>query len=167
MPATVGPGSVGDDVKRVQRVLARHLEWNPFGPITGSYDASLEAAVKIFQASNGLTADGIVGPLTWAALPAYREASPTLPLGSTGPVVAWLQRTLAGSVVAVLFAPYTGPIDGVFGSATEAAVKALQAWAGTTVDGVVGDTTWFIWLTPGTAQQLTVEGASKLLTDLL
>jgi len=167
MPATIRLGSVGDDVKRLQRVLARHLEWNPFGPITGTFDTSLETAVKNFQGSQGLTVDGIVGPLTWAALPPYREASPKLHLGSEGPAVAWLQKVLAGSVVVVSFAPYTGPIDGVLGPATESAVKALQAWASTTIDGIVGDNTWFIWLTPGTAQQLTLEGASQLLNGLL
>ncbi len=167
MPATISLGSTGDDVKRLQRVLARHLEWNPFGPITGTFDASLETAVKSFQSAHGLTIDGIVGPLTWAALPAYREASPTLQLGSHGPAVAWLQKALAGLVVAVSFAPYTGPIDGIFDAGTETAVKALQAWAGKTVDGVVGDDTWFTWLTPGSAQQLTLEGASQLLGGLL
>jgi hypothetical protein len=45
MPATIGPGSTGDDVKRLQRVLARHLPWNPFRPITGIFDASLETSV--------------------------------------------------------------------------------------------------------------------------
>jgi peptidoglycan hydrolase-like protein with peptidoglycan-binding domain len=166
MPATISLGSTGDDVKRLQRVLARHLLWNPFGPITGIFDASLETSVKNFQSSVGLTADGIVGLATWAKLPAYREASPTLKAGSEGPVVAYLQRALAGAVVAVSFAPYTGPIDGIFGPLTDAAVRALQTWALQSVDGVVGDDTWFTWLTPGTAQQLTLENASGLLNGL-
>jgi peptidoglycan hydrolase-like protein with peptidoglycan-binding domain len=167
VPSTIALGSTGDDVKRLQRVLARHLEWNPFGPITGTFDAGLETAVKTFQTSQGLTPDGICGPLTWAALPQYREASPTLQLGATGPAVAWLQRALAGSIVAVSFTPYGGPIDGVFGPATEAAVKSMQSWAGVTADGIVGDHAWFIWLTPGSAQQLTLEAASQLLNGLL
>ena len=33
VPATIGPGSKGDDVKQLQRVLARMLLSNPFGPI--------------------------------------------------------------------------------------------------------------------------------------
>ncbi len=166
MPATISLGSTGDDVKRLQRVLGRKLLWNPFGPINGVFDSSLELAVKNFQQSNGLTVDGIVGSLTWATLPSYREASPELRQGSTGPAVAWLQQALSGSIIAVNFTPYAGAIDGIFGSATDAAVRSLQTWASKTVDGVVGDDTWFTWMTPGTAQQLTLEGASNLIDRL-
>ena len=167
MPATVSLGSTGDDVKRVQRGLARQLLWNPFGPITGVFDASLQASVENFQQSQGLTVDGIVGPATWAKLPAYTEGSPVLKQGSTGPVVAWLQRVLAGGAVVVQFTPYSGPIDGIFGPNTDAAVRALQAWALQTVDGVVGDDMWFTWLTPGSAQQLRLEEACGLLNGLV
>lgn len=167
MPATISLGSHGHDVKRLQRVLARHLLWDPFGPITGSFDAGVETAVKSFQQSEGLTVDGIVGPQTWAALPSYREASPRLAQGSLGPGVAWLQKALSGAIVAVAFRPYNGAIDGIFGTQTEAAVRALQTWAGIAVDGVVGDDTWFVWMTPGSAQQLTLEGASGLTDGLL
>lgn len=167
MPATISLGSTGDDVKRLQRVLARHLLYNPFGPITGSFDASLETAVKSFQQSNGLTVDGIVGPQTWSALPSYREASPRLEQGSNGPGVAWLQKALSGADVAVQFTPYGGAIDGIFGPATETAVRAMQTWAGIGADGIVGDDSWFVWMTPGSAQQLTLEGACGLTNGLL
>jgi peptidoglycan hydrolase-like protein with peptidoglycan-binding domain len=166
MPSTVSLGSTGDDVKRVQRVLARMLDYNPFGPITGVFDAALEAAVKLFQQNNGLAVDGVVSPTVWAALPSYREASPTLQSGSMGPAVAWLQQALAGKDIVVEFAPYTGPIDGIFGPQTDAAVRALQAWSAATVDGVVSDNTWFTWMTPGSAQQLTLEAACGLLRNL-
>jgi peptidoglycan hydrolase-like protein with peptidoglycan-binding domain len=167
MPSTISLGSTGDDVKRLQRVLARHLLWNPFGPITGIFDANLESSVKSFQQSNGLTADGVVGPATWSALPSYREASPELKNGSMGPAVAWLQRVLAGADIVIDFTPYAGSIDGVFGPETETAVRALQTWAGLVADGIVGDNTWFTWMTPGTAQQLTLEGACGLTDKLL
>jgi peptidoglycan hydrolase-like protein with peptidoglycan-binding domain len=167
MPSTISLGSTGDDVKRLQRVLARHLLWNPFGPITGTFDAGLETAVKNFQSSQGLTPDGIVGPATWAALPSYREASPELQHGSKGPGVAWLQKALSGADVVVEFTPYSGAIDGIFGPVTGASVRALQTWAGITVDGIVSDDTWFVWMTPGSAQQLTLEGACGLTKGLL
>ena len=168
MPATIGPGSSGDDVKRLQRVLVRMLLWNPFGPITGVFDSSLETSVKSFQQDNGLTADGIVGPVTWAKLPPYREASPTLRTGSTGPAVAWLQQALSGKDVQVQFPPYAGAVDGIFGPLTESATRALQTWANGSgsATGVVDDDTWFLWMTPGTAQQLTLEAACGLLRAL-
>jgi len=167
MPATVGPGSSGNDVKRLQRVLARMLLWNPFGPITGIFDASLETTVKDFQQNSGLTVDGVVGPATWAKLPSYREASPTLRSESNGPAVAWLQQALSGADVAIEFPPYAGTIDGIFGPLTETAARAMQGWAGVAVTGVIDDTSWFIWMTPGSAQQLTLEGACGLLRNLI
>jgi peptidoglycan hydrolase-like protein with peptidoglycan-binding domain len=81
--------------------------------------------------------------------------------------VAWLQKALAGSDVAVQFTPYPGAIDGIFGPMTDAAVRALQSWAGVSVDGIVGDDTWFVWMTPGSAQQLTLEGACGLTNGLM
>jgi peptidoglycan hydrolase-like protein with peptidoglycan-binding domain len=113
-----------------------------------------------------LIVDGIVGLNTWAALPSYREASPSLQQESTAPVVAWLQQVLAGADIVIQFTPYSGPIDGIFGAETESAVRALQAWAGTSVTGSVGDDTWFTWMAAGTAQQLTLEAACGLLRAL-
>ncbi len=166
MPMTIGRGDTGDDVKRVQRALARQLLWNPFGPITGVFDATLEASVKLFQQANGLPATGTVDGPTWAKLPAYQEASPTLRTGDTGPAVAWLQQALKGQDIAILFTPYAGTIDGIFGPLTEAAVRALQTWSGGSPDGIVSDNTWFTWMTPGSAQQLTLEAACGLLRGL-
>ncbi len=166
VPATIQLGSTGDDVKRLQRALARQLLWNPFGPITGVFDATLKTSVKTFQQANGLAADGVVGPSTWAMLPAYREASPTFECGSLGPGVAWLQRVLAGKGLPVSFTPYGGAIDGIFGPVTETAVKALQTWARVPVTGVVDDATWFVWMTPGSAQQLSLEGECGFLNNL-
>jgi peptidoglycan hydrolase-like protein with peptidoglycan-binding domain len=161
MPTTVQLGSTGDDVKRVQRVLRRSTLIAPYGPITGVFDAELDAGVRAFQESSGLVVDGIVGPVTWSHLPAYREASPTLRTGSTGPTVGFLQLTLAGdNLGAPDWATYTGAIDGIFGPQTEASVRSLQSVKGVAVDGIVGDQTWFAWLTPGTAQKLTLEGAT-------
>jgi peptidoglycan hydrolase-like protein with peptidoglycan-binding domain len=166
MPISIGPGATGDDVKRVQRALARQLLWDPFGPITGVFDASVTASVKQFQQSKGLPATGIVDNDTWNKLPAYKEPSPTLRVGDAGPVVAWLQQALKGKDTPVAFAPYPGIVDGIFGSLTQDAVRAMQTWASVKSDGVVGDATWFAWMTPGSAQQLTLEGACGLLRAL-
>jgi putative chitinase len=53
-------GDNNENVKKLQQKLG--LE-----PI-GNYGPKTEDAVKAFQAKNGLTADGIVGPATWAKI---------------------------------------------------------------------------------------------------
>ena len=164
MPATIRLGSTGDDVKRLQRALARIQQWSPFGPISGEFDASLQTAVVAYQKNSALTPDGVVGPLTWAKLPSYREASPTLQVGASGPVVLWLQQLLAQS--GARFGSYPGALDGLFGPSTLAAVKLLQKWGGAPVTGVVDDATWFIWWEPGAANQLTIEAACGLTANI-
>ena len=54
-------GSKGEDVKTLQRALK-------ITPVDGDFGAKTEAAVKAFQKSKGLTADGVVGNKTWQAL---------------------------------------------------------------------------------------------------
>jgi peptidoglycan hydrolase-like protein with peptidoglycan-binding domain len=63
-------------------------------------------------------------------------AEPTLQKGATGEAVRELQIALAET------GNNPGPIDGVFGAQTEAAVKAFQQARGITVDGIVGPITW-------------------------
>jgi N-acetylmuramoyl-L-alanine amidase len=54
-------GSVGSAVMELQNLLGDL-------PIDGKFGSLTERSVRFFQADNGLTADGIVGPLTWGAL---------------------------------------------------------------------------------------------------
>jgi peptidoglycan hydrolase-like protein with peptidoglycan-binding domain len=63
-------------------------------------------------------------------------AEPVLKQGSNDPAVRDLQEALK----ILGFDP--GPLDGVFGTATEAAVRAFQQAKGIQVDGVVGRITW-------------------------
>lgn len=63
------PFSVREHTKALQHALNVHYDPDPlvadgkFGPLT-------ESVVRRFQKDKGLTVDGIVGPLTWAALEA-------------------------------------------------------------------------------------------------
>lgn len=59
-------GSTGDEVKQIQTKLR---DWGYYkGNVDGIYGSQTYEAVKAFQRNNGLTADGIVGPKTLAAL---------------------------------------------------------------------------------------------------
>jgi sulfite reductase alpha subunit-like flavoprotein len=60
------PGDSGQQVKVLQHALA-HLGYSP-GTIDGQYGPSTTQAVKSFQTAHGLTADGVAGPKTIAAL---------------------------------------------------------------------------------------------------
>jgi len=59
-------GDIGDDVKKVQTRLKQWGYYN--GAVDGIYGSSTQAAVKLFQKRNGLTADGICGSKTAKAI---------------------------------------------------------------------------------------------------
>lgn len=59
-------GSSGDPVRRVQQRLRSAGLYR--GPIDGAFGGGTEAAVKTFQAANGLDPDGVVGDETWGKL---------------------------------------------------------------------------------------------------
>lgn len=59
-------GASGDEVKRLQRALTAALG-STVG-VDGSFGPATVTAVRNYQTSRGLTADGLVGPGTWTAL---------------------------------------------------------------------------------------------------
>jgi peptidoglycan hydrolase-like protein with peptidoglycan-binding domain len=99
-----------------------------FGPLT-------EAAVEAFQQSKGLTADGIVGPLTWPKLVVQVKR------GSTGDAVRAVQEVMKFHDQSDGEAPPV-QVDGIFGPRTDAFVRGFQTAVGTASDGIVGPITW-------------------------
>lgn len=71
----------GDAVVWLQRRLRA---WGSAVPATGFYRTQTRAAVRAFQASRGLQADGVAGPLTWALLLETPPASATARRSSRG-----------------------------------------------------------------------------------
>ena len=82
------------------------------------------------------TADAISGiPASW---PGY-----DLSTGSSGSKVLQLQQQLNRIAQNYPAIPKIPAIDGIFGSRTEASVRALQQIFGLTADGIVGPQTWY------------------------
>ncbi|MFB7187848.1 peptidoglycan-binding protein [Streptomyces sp. NPDC056230] len=67
---TLQQGESGEAVKRLQRSLTAAL--GSTVDIDGSFGPATATALRGYQTSRGLTADGIAGPATWAALQAGR-----------------------------------------------------------------------------------------------
>ena len=136
---TISFGSTGDDVKDLQKVLNATVADLT---VDGVFGKQTQEAVMAFQKQHGLIVDGVVGPKTWAIVDTIEtdendiNVRPNLRRGSTGEDVKYLQNRLNaigfGSLV----------VDGIFGAATEEAVKKFQGNYGLTVDGIVGPQTW-------------------------
>lgn len=151
---TIAVGATGDVVRRLQRALRRMPDLGI--SVDGVFSPALQAVVKSFQSGAGLTADGIVGPQTWAALP-DGGPMPVLHEGSSGAVVQSLQTLLTNGASGQWNVTPQG-IDGNFGPHTKASVEAFQNWGGVTADGVVGDQTWAVSLHAASATLETAVG---------
>ena len=119
-PTTTTPAEpttpAGPAVADLQTVMT-HLGFYS-GPIDGVYSDETTAAVAEMQKALGVTADGVYGPETDAALK-----------GKALDVVIQIQTVLTE------YGYYTGPIDGDYGANTQAAVEKLQTDLGGPVDG--------------------------------
>lgn len=145
-------GSRGDEVKRLQQLLAKDPQIYPEGIISGFYGPATTKAVQRFQAKYGLPQIGRVGPMTRAKLnevfgigetakSAAAASSPTsgaitrpLALGSKGDDVALLQQVLARDSEVYPDAQVTG----FFGRLTLEAVKHFQMKHGIANEGDPG-----------------------------
>jgi hypothetical protein len=115
----------------LQDLLAKAGSYD--GPIDGAHGARTEEAVRTFQREHGLRVDGFAGPATWRAL----QGRSVEPFGSDRKrSVMYLQACLKKLEL------YEGPLDGLYGRATEAAVTQFQRLRGLEVDGVAGSQTW-------------------------
>lgn len=77
---TLRRGSQGDEVADLQTIL--NARYGADLEVDGNFGKATEAAVKAFQKSRGLTADGVVGPKTWKALGVTGNTNPPADNGS-------------------------------------------------------------------------------------
>lgn len=159
-------GSSGPSVVVVQVELNRISQNYPAIPkiadVDGIYGSRTEASVRVFQEIFDLTPDGIVGPATWYALVRLYTAVTNLSelrssgqqfysinweypngleSGDRGDKVRHLQYMLSVLSAYISSIPPL-EVDGIFGPATENAVRAAQRYFGLPQTGTVDATTW-------------------------
>jgi len=120
-------------VRVVQRTL-RRLGWQP-GPVDGLYGPRTKAAVTRFQAAARVGVDGVVGSQTRRALTHAQKESLRRGAGFAQPDGSPRVRSLQVRLRKRGLRP--GPVDGLFGPRTEAAVERLQRHNGVPASGVV------------------------------
>ena len=159
-------GSVGEDVRTVQRVLNRiGMNFPAIPPIrntNGIFDLPTEQAVRAFQNAFNIAVDGVVGPVTWYKLKSVwagvrglselsaqgltlsdvaRAYPSQLRYGDSGIGVETIQYYLGFLGFFLPQLPAIG-VTGSFDDTTRDAVYAFQRYAGLPVDGIVGNDTW-------------------------
>lgn len=173
--STLQYGSSGDSVRTLQTAL-NSLGYS-CGSADGKFGTATYNAVRAFQRAKGLMVDGKAGTATQTALysasgqntggatasPAPTEAPSTLPPENTpaptAPASSMPSQTLRlgmrGNDVMVLQQKLNekgyaaGSADGVYGSKTVTAVKAVQKAFKLTVDGIAGAKTYTaLWGAP-------------------
>ena len=156
----------GEDIRTIQRQLNRIRQNYPSIPRipdpNGFFDASTQAAVRQFQRIFNLTPDGIVGKATWYKIKQiYNAVKKLSELYSEGITISEVERIFSevirrgdrGRDVRTIqyYLNFLGffndrlpqiSVDGIFGPATENAVRTFQREYGLTVDGIVGRATW-------------------------
>lgn len=135
--AVLKQGDRGNRVVQLQNILISRGFLD--GEADGVYGSATVEAIKRFQASVGLEADGVCGDQTFQMLNGSDQSDQTtgyaIKRGSRGDDVAELQNIL----IAMGF--MSGKADGICGSGTVEAIKKFQASVGLTADGVAGEKT--------------------------
>ncbi|MGN0975588.1 MAG: peptidoglycan-binding protein [Gemmiger sp.] len=164
-PGTMREGSSGTGVRAVQYYLRQLAAFYPSVPsvtVDGVYGAATKAAVQAWQRHAGLTADGVVGALTWESL--YDNATslftsgPVATVRSAPPLTADLDEESTDSSAGVIWLGYLlsflaawieeipAPDDpAVYDDSMRASVLSAQRYFGLTETGVVDDNDWAVF----------------------
>lgn len=111
-------------------------------PQSAHFDEGCDRAVRQFQQQRGLSVDGMVGPETYLALDEarWRLGDRVLAYSVSRPLRGDDVATLQQRLIAMGFDCYW--VDGIFGPATESALRDFQRHVGLPADGTCGPATF-------------------------
>lgn len=125
--------------------VAKYLTgYSERGEASSTFDATFVSFMCSWQSKHNLTADGIIGPKTWAKI---AESAPTCSTAKN-------KKSAATCAVQLLIGNLS--VDGIYGSNTKQAVAAYQSAKKLSSDGVCGPKTWAALI--GTSTQATTSG---------
>jgi N-acetylmuramoyl-L-alanine amidase len=138
---TIRPGDTGPAVTEIRQILtALGLLAGP-APEPARFDEPVVRAVRTFQQTRGLSADGQVSEETWRALAAarWRLGARTLFHSVPQPLVGEDVRTLQERLLEMGYD--VGRADGIYGGHTARALAQFQREVGLAPDGSCGPQT--------------------------
>ncbi len=164
MQQVLYPGTKGHWVMTLQADL-KLLGYKNVGPTDGIFGPKTRDALEAFQRQHGFQPTGVTSPLVWQDILAGFHLVPSAdPKGTSSPLSTPSTASLAAQHPAmrtILYpgskghwvmtlqadlkdAGYTqvGPVDGIFGAQTEAALKTFQQRHGFIASGVTSPLTW-------------------------
>ncbi len=131
-------GASGPQVKLLQEDLVK-LGYLKSTDMDSSFGPKTDGALRSFQSAAGLTADGIVGPKSKAAIESLIGGISGTANANTDVVKAAQAKLVDAKVMTAADAKAEA---GVYGPKTEAAIKSFQASKGIQQTGVLGPTTF-------------------------
>ena len=154
---TLKKGSKGEAVKNLQKFLT----WYGIKlTADGEFGGNTESALKVFQKTEGIGADGVYGNQSYTKAKAYVYVAPTTPTKPTTPTTPTLKKPTGkysgtipnptlkkgskGTSVKNLqkflnwYGGFKLSVDGGFGDKTYNALKTFQKTEGISADGIYG-----------------------------
>ncbi|HEY9863914.1 MAG TPA: peptidoglycan-binding protein [Candidatus Obscuribacterales bacterium] len=137
--STISLGDTGPEVRKIQRRLRELNYYN--GPINGFFDNATQDALIRFQESRGVTVTGIAGPTTQTSLfnlqSVSRPATQVTAVVATNPPISGASNIQQLQQRLRIQGLYNGPINGIYDSLTQQAVRQARSLYGANADTVL------------------------------